>query len=78
MSQSDANSRSFLYSGASALTHTVTHNFNSRWVNYAVFFTADGVQLQPVADIDTVTALNANQLRVVLGSPAAVTIRVTT
>lgn len=78
MSASDANSRSFTEARASAATHVITHNLKSRWVTYAAFFTADGVQLQPGTEIDLVTAVNENVLRIELSSPAAITVRITT
>lgn len=77
MSASDANSRSFLYTGVSAGTHTITHNLNSRWVTYTAWNTVDGALITP-DQVSEVTALNANQLRIILNSPEALSVRVTT
>lgn len=77
MSQSDATGRSFLYAGASAGTHTITHNLNSRWVSYNLFVTATGVAI-PESAITSVTATSANVLTIVLASPTAITVRLNT
>lgn len=75
MSQSDATGRSFLYSGASAGTHTITHNLNSRWISFTAFNTVDGEVITP-SQISEANALNANQFRIILTSPEALTVRV--
>lgn len=75
MSQSDANSRSFLYQGASALSHLITHNLGNRWVGYTAFFTSTGGEVV-ATDIDIVQALNDNQIRITLTAPSAISVRV--